>query len=361
MEKSKFSLNPYLKFILCSEDELLIKHGVRSNFSLLMKDENRKRLLGKTIKYFKSPTSLEELISKKMIKQDDCKDMGSLINLLYQKKVLIKPEKDIVSVYLKTILRGESELSQYTIGVIGAGYLGSRIIIQLLKLGIKKLVFYEERKVENTEIEMRYFDIPPKFFKEDKDYVEILQDYLPLLGFNEIKGISCRFDDEERINGVFKDADFIIVNSEFFSPKLFHTMNKTAISMKKPWITVYADGSQGIIGPTYIPGETLCYNEFEIQTEATIRLRDEYLLYKEYMEDEGIKNFNLVIPPLLDIISNFAVIFVINFLIKKYSPTVGRAIFINFEDFSIDFQEVLKLPRCPACEVTKPAYKHAFV
>jgi len=357
----KYVLNPYLKCILCSEDEILVRHGIRSRFSMVIEDPNKKRLLGKIIKYFKQPISLEELISKELIKKENYEDTKSLIELLYQKKVLVSPSEDIVNIYLKDILSGKSDLSSYRIGVIGVGYLGSRNALQFLKLGIENILLLDERKVKNPEIEGRFFNIPIEGLKKDISYIEIFKEYTNSMGFKNVKGINSAFQDEERLKEIFENSDIVVVSLETFSPLIFHSVNRLSISLKKPWVSIWIDGSLGIIGPIYIPGETCCYSEFEIQSEAAIKLKDEYFLYKEFMEEEGFENANLVIPPYLDIVSSFSTSFIMYFLLKRYSPILGRAIFIDFEELSIDYQQVMKLPRCPACREIEPAYKHTFV
>jgi thiazole/oxazole-forming peptide maturase SagC family component len=361
IEKEQFVLNPYLKVVLCSEDEILVKHGVRSNFSTIIEDKDRKRLIGKIVNNSRSPTSLDELLAKGMIKESDYQDAESLIDYLRQEHVLVNPSQNLVNVYLKGILQGESQLSQFAVGVIGAGYLGSRIIHQLLRLGVKEVIILDSRKVEDTRVEECYFDILPELIIENQSYTEIVQSHLSSHGFGNTTGVEGSFEDEEAVSRAFKDSDFIVAALEFFSPVTLHTINKIALSFGKPWISVYIDGSEAIIGPTYVPGETCCYNEFEIQSEASLRFRDEYLLYKEYMEEEGVSLLNLIIPPYLDIASGYTTTSVIHFLIRGYSFTIGRAIFIDFERLSIDFQEILKLPRCPACAGIKPAYKNLFI
>ena len=86
---------------------------------------------------------------------------------------------------------------------------------------------------------------------------------------------------------------------------------------------------------------------------------DEYSLYREHLEQEGIST-PPILSPLLDIASGYASLFITRFVLKKRSSLLDRAIFINFEDMSVDSQNLLKLPRCPACQGTKPPYKSSF-
>jgi len=358
MEKEKLVVNPYIKVVLCSEDEVLIKHSTKSHFSLLVRDEKQTRLLWKIIKNFKIPTSVEELISKDIIKQKESKEALNLVESLFLKNILIKPSEDITNLYFKTIFKSETQLSQYTIGMIGVGYLGFRILFELLKLGIKKITFCDERNVKNAELEANFFGL--NNLRDNESYVTTITSYLSSLGY-DFPGKELKLDDEEGIISIFKNVDFGIVSLEFFSPTIFHTINKIAISTKKPWVLVYVDGSEGIIGPIIIPGETACHSEVEVQREATIRFKDEYLLYKEYLEEEKLNVPNLVLPLYLNIVSNWATIFITHFLMNKDPSLIERVVLINFEDLSINFSSVMKIPRCPACQGIKPAYKHSFV
>jgi len=360
MDNERYLLNPYIKFIVCNDDEILIKHGVRSSLSIILKDKERKRLLGKIEKFFKVPSSIEDIVKNYNLSKEEEIILQELIKELYKRKFLIKEGEDTISVYFKTFLNDKVSISEHKIGVIGTGFLGSRIIYQLLQIGIKHIFFYDERKVENESLEQQYFDIDRELIKNGLSYVEILKIFLSKRGYDNFSGIESSIEDEEKTKELFNKSDLIIVNSECYSPKLFHLMNKLSIETKKTWMSVYFDGSLGVIGPIYIPGESLCYNEFEIQMEATLRHRDEYILYKDYLEEKGICLSYFVIPPLLNIISGYTVFFTVRFLINGYSALNDRAIFINFEDISIDYQNVMKLPRCPVCESIRPVYKHSF-
>lgn len=357
-EKDKFVLNPYLKIILCNEDEILVKHGVRSNFSLIIKDEKRTRLLGKIIKNFKTPSLVEDLISKEIIKKEEINNIIELINSLFLRNVLIDPKKDLIDVYFNSIFSKETLLSKYTLGIIGVGYLGFRVLNHLLTLGVKNINFCDERKIKNIEVENKFFDIN---IKERETYVKITKDYLSSKGIGNFLSFESKLDNEEDIFNIFKTSDFVILCLEFFSPKIFHTINKVGIQTKKPWALVYIDGSEGMIGPIIIPGETACYNELEIQREACIGFKDEYLLYKEYLEDERVNVPCAILPMYLNVISNWASILISRFLINKDPTLLEKCIFVNFEDLSLDFATIMKLPRCPACHETKVAYKHSFV
>jgi len=357
----KYYFNPYLRCIICNEDELLVKHGSRSSFSIVLKDEKKTRLLGKVAKHFRSPLSVNDFylqgqISDKKLKEE----VIPLINTLYEQNILIKPSENSADVYFRTILKGEENgtFSSLQFGVIGSGDLGKRVITNLLNFRPNKIIFYDERKYTSNPHGMT--SAYPFLYSEGGTYTDSFMAYLSGLGINNINGITGRFDDQKKIKEIFENNDFVIICVEFFSPKLLHTVNQVAISVGKPWMSVLIDGSLAIIGPIYVPGETLCYSEFETQVESSMQYFDEYSLYREHLEQEDVST-PPILPPLLDITSGYALMFISRFVLKKKSSLLDKAIFINFEDMSLDSQHLLKLPRCPACQGTRPPYKNSFV
>ena len=117
-----------------------------------------------------------------------------------------------------------------------------------------------------------------------------------------------------------------------------------------------------MIGPIYVPGDTACYNEFEIQNEACIARQDDYHVYKDSLAptDEP-RVTDPVLPPFLAIASGWATAAALPFMTGGKSFLLERAVHVDFERAEIDYQDVLRLPRCPACAPARPAYRHTFL
>src|SRR5439155_8319123 len=140
----------------------------------------------------------------------------------------------------------------------------------------------------------------------------------------------------------------VVVALESYSPQVLHAANAVALAMEKPWLSVFSDGSQAFIGPVYVPGETPCYAEFELQSEATVALRDDFLVYKETVVADGWHTGAHLLTPYLSIMSGWATTALLNFVLGAQPFAVARSVWIDFERLSVDYTDVLKLPRCPA-------------
>ncbi len=360
--KEQLMVNPYLTIIYCGDDEVVIKHSSRSRFTQIIRDSERSKLLGKILRNVVSPTSLEALQEHCLFKKEELEDLITLVDYLKQEGVLINPEKNLMQVYLDTILKGKTPFSSLTVGMIGVGYLGSRIATELARLGIGKLVFLDNRQVEKETVDSLYFNLIPNSIINGRYYTQCTQEDLKARGFTEVEIITAEVNDATALKKCAMEVDFLVASLEVFSSNTLHTINAVAIETEKPWISIYTDGSEAVIGPIYVPGQTCCYNEFEIQQEATLReMKDSYLLYKEALNEGKMDYSHFVIPPYLSMASGLASTGIMHFLLSGRSFLVERCHRIDFERLSVDYGQVLRLPRCPACSSQRPAYRHLFM
>ncbi len=360
---SAFVRNPAAQIIHCGDNEVLIKHGSRSRFTKNIKDGGRTRLMGKILRNVYAPTTLEKLREQQVVVDSELEDSLAMIEYLRSQGVLISPDTDPTKAYLDTILGARNDLSTVRIGLVGSGSLGSRIGRQLLDIGAGHLDLLDDRKVYNAAVEKHYFDTRSDVLLKDRSFAECVKEDFGAAGFSErVSVIAGSFDDEDTVRGVFEANDFVICALEAFSSSLLHLVNSVAIDLEKPWISVYIDGSEALVGPICVPGETACYNDFEIQHEATLgSTKDEYLIYKEALSNGHFDATHLALPPYLSIASGLAATGIFRFLTMGSSFLVGRVNRIDFERMSIDYENVLRLPRCPACGPHRPGYRHLFM
>jgi bacteriocin biosynthesis cyclodehydratase domain-containing protein len=356
------TLNPYLKIIHTSDDEIVVKHGSRSRFTRIIKDDGRSKLLGKLLRNMVPPSTLESLRQRNILKEEELDDATELARYLRREEVLVDPAKDLTRVYLDSILGGGNAFSGLTVGVVGVGYLGSRIADELMRLGIGRLIVLDDRRVARGDIDKLYFNLLPQTIETGELYVDCLRRHLAQCGFEKIEAVNAPLDDEVRLREVIGASDLTVAALEVFSSKVLHTINGVAIDAERPWVSIYFDGSEGRVGPLYVPGETCCYNEYEIQHEATLSgMKDDYLLYKEALNEGKIDGSNLVMPPYLNMVSSLGTTGVMRFLLSGRSFLVGRYTRLDLERLSIDYEEVLRLPRCPACSPHRAAHRHLFM
>jgi bacteriocin biosynthesis cyclodehydratase domain-containing protein len=360
--EGRYVLNPYLTVTHCGSNELLIKHGRRSRFSRVLRDEGGTKLLGRLLRHLNEPLSLSDLEQRRIVRESEREDASKLVDFLVKEQILIPPQRYLPHVYLGMQFGGEGveQLGARTVGFLGSGFLGSRIARELSRLRVKRLVLLDDRRAAPADRD--YFDIAPDLVEAQAPYVAIVQKALSTHdGGSEVEVIEGGLGDKKALTRLFESSDFVVAALEFFSPAAFHEANEVALTVGKPWISVYVDGSEALIGPIYVPGETLCYNEFEIQNEASSRLQADYLIYKETLASARLDAPHLVLPPFLSVVSGWATTAALSFLTSGQSFVVGRCVRVDFERFAVDYQDVLRLPRCPACAAQRPAYRHTLL
>lgn len=357
-----FTRNPYVTIIHCGDDEVVVKHGSRSRFTKNIRDQGRTRLLGRILRNVMPAVSLTELAERGVLAEKDLPDSIQLVDYLRREGVLVDPGEDPTRLYLDFILGGTQPLSSRTVAVAGAGYLGSRIAAELARLGVGRLIALDDRTVEREALDRVYFDLVPDAVRAGRPYVECLREHLAARGYGAIETLVQPVDSEAALQDVAGRCDILVVALEVFSARILHLANSVAIDAVRPWISVFIDGSEALVGPLYLPGESCCYNEFEIQHEATLgMIKDDYLVYKEALNEGRLDGSHFALPPYLGVASGLAATALLRFLVSGRSFLVGRCNRVDFERLSVDYEEVLRLPRCPACAPSRPGYRHLFM
>ena len=346
-----YVLNPHLRIVRCSDDELLVRHGARSLYSQVLTDPGRMHLLARLVDGFRIPTTLEAIRSA--APADDRDAFGSsaetMVGTLVHEGVLVEPTPSLGEVYLRTIIarqRGDRHdgLAARKVALVGGGALGRLVADDLAAAGIGALRVADSRGRDgstNAEALRAALGDPPaalalEVVPGDPSTTQVLE---PML----------------------EESDLVVVAWETFSPALFHAVNGAALQQRIPWLLVYVDGAEAVIGPLVVPGETSCYLEYEIQVEASLVQRDSYELYKEELADLGKDLEPYVLSPYAKVAAGLASASALAFLAGAASPSPNRVIRFDFERFAIDYQDVLRLPRCPACGHDRPAYRQLFL
>lgn len=290
-------INPNIRVTRCSGDEILVKHGTRSHFSQILRDDGRTRLLGRIFRHLVAPHSLQDLRARDVIRESEMDDAAGLIRYLADEQILISPDESVQHLYLaKDFGRsGVERLRGVSVGILGSGFLGSRVARELNRLSVRELVLMDHRTVRSNDA--LYFDM-----ETDGDvplsYPDVVRRALATPEGVPVACMEAAPDDPEALDRLFARADFVVGSFESFSPSALHAANRAALSAGKPWMSVYTDGGEALVGPIYVPGQTPCYNEFEVQNEANLTIPEDYLVYKEtLLHEETGQPANFVPPP----------------------------------------------------------------
>lgn len=329
---TSYVLNPSLRVMRCSDDELLVKHGTRALFSEIVSDDERRHLLGRIADRLRRPGTLAELEAEGVFAPEEAEATGQILAYLRDRGVVTDASHSLSQVYLDTVVGGTPRLREATVAILGSGAMARQVATRMAALEPGRLVMAAER--------------PPAI--EAPAHVEVVARETDLT-------------DDGAVRAVLEGAGLALAALDVWSPRALHAVNAGAITGRTPWMPAFFDGGEAIVGPACIPGESACYFEYEIQQEASLGLRDEYHLYKETLADEGAEPRSLILAPFVDIAAGLAVTAALKFLATGRTFTVNRAVHVDLERGSIDYQDVFRLPRCPACAGLRPPQRHLFL
>jgi bacteriocin biosynthesis cyclodehydratase domain-containing protein len=330
--ETAYVLNPSLRVVRCSDDELLVKHGTRALFSEIVSDDERRRLLGRIADRLRRPASFADLEREGLFGPDEAEDARQIVGYLQDRGVLCDASDSLAQVYLDTILGGTPRLRNAAVAVLGSGAMARQIAARVAELEPGRLLLAAERPLA-----------------------------LEPAGATEVVASELDLTDDGAIRTAIEGVGLAIAALDAWSPRALHAVNAAAITARTAWMPAFFDGGEAIVGPTCVPGETSCYFEYEIQQEASLGLRDEYHLFKEALADEGPEPAATLLPPFVDIAAGLAVTAALKFLATGRVFTVNRVVHVDVERGSIDYQEVFRLPRCPACAGLRPPQRHLFL
>lgn len=311
-------LSPHVRAVRRSDNEILVSHGTRSLFTEVFSDNECTGVLGVLAERLRAPASVDALVTAGHLRADQAGAAVDAVVGLLARGVLVPAEVDGRQAYLSSVFDRVPLAESLSVAVVGSGRLARHIAERLGQ------------------------DLTGATDSTAQSEVELLP------GRNDIEFAE-----------VFAGRQFVVVALDEPSTTVLHAANDAALVAGIPWMSVYLDGSEGIVGPSFIPGESPCYFEFEAQTEAGIYFVDHALELKHARSAGGT---DTALPACyLDIVAGYAVASCLRHLLGGIAFTTGRAVRLDLERMEIDTQNVLRIPRCPACGPHRPAVRNPFL
>lgn len=231
------------------------------------------------------------------------------------------------------------------LGLKGTGY---HIALSFANAGVGKILAVDPASEEADTLES------PFLGRDDlgKPLIETLEGRLdsqfPLLEFT---GCAKRIASVRQLRRLIEDCHLIVVCLlNPYSP-LLEVVNKCCLELLKPWLSAYSFGDRAFVGPTVIPGETPCYECFQLRAFSTEQHLDEQMLWVEHFRRNPDSEIDLGgLACFRDILSGFITMECLRVL-TSYAPplTYGRLLTIDFLDYGLESHEILRVPRCPSC------------
>jgi bacteriocin biosynthesis cyclodehydratase domain-containing protein len=355
-------LNPFVTVIRCTDDEVLYRHGSRSEYSRVLQDEGRRRILGRVLAAFAMPPGTEGWTAAEAAPGVADRDgVVEVVERLVEDGVLVPRDSALSEMYFQMRTgKAPTGLGAAVVGLLGLGTIGGQVARQLAGLGVGSVVGMDDREITARD---QAFLRGALGIRADTGqsmaaaFAAAAED----AGLPNVDARPGSVGDLVATADLLEEVDLLVVALETFPPSLLHNVNDLAIAAEKPWLPVHADGSEVIVGPLVVPGRSPCYNEYEIQHEASRTLRREYLLYREELTRQPIGAAPQLLPPYAGIAASWTVTAVLPFLLEGSSFLVGRAVRVDFERLEVTNERVLRLPRCPACVCLRPDLRHPFL
>jgi bacteriocin biosynthesis cyclodehydratase domain-containing protein len=363
--EQRLVLNPYVTVVRYTDDEVLYRHGSRSGYSRVLRDEGRRRVLGPVLAAFREPCSRADARQRVAGGPDGAAGVDTAVaevtDRLVDDGVLVPEQSSRFATYLR-MRTGQQPagLATATVGLVGVGGIGGQIGQQLAALGVGEIIGLDDRPVAPGDQPLLRGTIG-NAGKVGAPVTAAFAAAAAASGFDSVSVRDGSVDDDAVLVDLLEEVDLLVVALESFPPSLLHRVNEAAITTEKPWLPVHADGSEVVIGPLVVPGRSPCYNEYEIQHESSRVLRTEYLLYKEELAGRPLLAAPQLLPPYAGIAASWAVTGALPYLLDGASFLVGRVVRVDFERLEVINERVLRLPRCPACAGLRPDYRHPFL
>ncbi len=146
---------------------------------------------------------------------------------------------------------------------------------------------------------------------------------------------------------------FTVFGVATVNPLELRAFNRVSLHHRLPWLHAAVDGPFLLVGPTFVPFRSACYECLEARVIMNLRDSASYQRYKSALADGRAAGtaspLDAVIVAMLASLTAFEAV---NFLQTGAAFTVGKLLRVYLPTMEFAFHEVLRLPGCPACGAT---------
>lgn len=143
---------------------------------------------------------------------------------------------------------------------------------------------------------------------------------------------------------------FVVFASATVDPVELRAFNRIALHHGIPWLHAAIDGPSLLVGPTFVPNRSACYECLETRVLMNLREASSYQGYKRALADGRVAGSHAPLDSVLEtMVASLTAFEALNYLLTDASFTVGRALAVYLPTFEFSYNEVLRLPGCPAC------------
>jgi bacteriocin biosynthesis cyclodehydratase domain-containing protein len=143
---------------------------------------------------------------------------------------------------------------------------------------------------------------------------------------------------------------FTVYIGSTIDPPRLTALNRVALGLSMPWLHAVLDGPFLLVGPTFVPMRTSCYECFEQRVVMNLREGAGYQRYKQALATARVvAGEDPVQPPVGSILAGHAALETLNYVTTRTSFTVNKVLAIYLPTMELVFNDVPRLPGCRAC------------
>ncbi len=156
----------------------------------------------------------------------------------------------------------------------------------------------------------------------------------------------------KEVTGQLKEVDFLIACQDTADYRFFQTLNTVCLETQTRWMHVAISGTKGLMGPTIVPHQSACYVCYDKRMASNASELQGYLAYQKQTEPSKSEGF---LSPLWSTLAEQVTLEVAR-IISGFAPpkTIGRLYEFEATTPVVEGHDVLRLPRCPACNLKEP-------
>lgn len=142
----------------------------------------------------------------------------------------------------------------------------------------------------------------------------------------------------------------VVAPQESVRPHVAVVLNRLAMHCGFTWLHAVVDGPSLVVGPLTVPHRSACYECFEARVAMNLRESASYLRYKTALAQGRAAGAVPEVEPVLGaMLAAHTAAEALNMLLTGTTFTVGKALSIYLPTMELTYNEVLRLPGCPAC------------
>jgi bacteriocin biosynthesis cyclodehydratase domain-containing protein len=149
-------------------------------------------------------------------------------------------------------------------------------------------------------------------------------------------------------------AELIVACADSPAFGFFDRVNRDCLATGTRWLRVVVCGGSAELGPTIVPYQTACYTCFDLRRRTHETEIEGYLGYRRRIADEADRAGGGGTMAFFDVVAGHATLEVMRLLTGFAPPaTIGRYHALSALSPAANSHDVLKVPRCPACDTRR--------